>query len=45
MRTVDIPNLGLNIWTHKYELPQVNCLHSLTQPEITRQVPFKIMEI
>ena len=39
MRTVDIKNLEIKVCTWKNELPQGNCLHYLTQPEITRQRP------
>ena len=45
MRTVDIPNIDINVWTWKSEFPPGNYLLSLTQPEITRQRPFEIANI
>ena len=45
MRIVAIPNLSIKVWTRKCELPQGNFLRSLTQPEITRQTTFELMDI
>ena len=45
INTVAITNLEQKVWTWKIELPQGNFLHSLTQPEITRQIPFKRTDI
>ena len=45
MNRVAIPNLDVQIWTRKSELPQGDFLRSLTQPEITRQRPFKLIDI
>ena len=35
----------IHVWTRKSELPLGNFLRSLTQPEITRQRPFKLTDI
>ena len=35
----------IKFWTRKSELPQGNFLRSLTQPENTIQIPFKLMDI
>ena len=45
MNTVAIPNLDVKVWTQKNELSKGNLLRSLTQPEITRQRPFKLTYI
>ena len=45
MNTVAIPNLNVKVWTRKKELPQGNFLRSLISPKITRQRPFKLIEI
>ena len=45
MYTVAIPNLEVKVWTRKRELTQKNFLRYLTQPEITRQRPFKLTDI
>ena len=45
MNTVDIPNTDVKFWTQKNEFPLDNKLRYLTQTEITRQRPFKIMDI
>ena len=45
MNTVSIPNIDVKVWTRKSEFPQENFLRSLTQPEITRQRPFKLADI
>ena len=45
MNTITIPNLDVKVWTRKSELPQGNFLRSLTQPKISRQIPFKLIEI
>ena len=43
IRTVAIPNIDINVWTQKSDFPQGNLLRSLTQPDITRQITFKLM--
>ena len=45
MSTVSIPNIDINIFTRKSELPPGNFLDYLTQPEIKRQKPFKLTDI
>ena len=45
MRTADIPNLYVKVWTQKSELPQENFLCSITQPNISRQGPFELTDI
>ena len=45
MRTVDIKNIDINVWTRKIESPQTNLPHSLTHPEITRQRTFEFTRI
>ena len=42
MNTVAILNLDVKVWTQKGELPQGNFLSFLTQPKITRQIPFRL---
>ena len=45
INTVAIPNLDVNVWNQKIDLQQGNFPCSLTQPEITRQIPFEITYI
>ena len=45
MNTVPIKDIDVKVWTRKSDLTQGNLLHSLTQPGITRQRPFKLTEI
>ena len=45
MRTVSIPNIDIKFWTRKSYLPQGNFIHSLKQPEFTRQRPFELTYI
>ena len=40
MRTVAIPNIDVEVWKCKSELPQGNFLRSLTKFEITRPGSF-----
>ena len=44
MSTVGIPNLDVQFWTQKSDLPQGNLLRFLTQPEITIQ-KIELMDI
>ena len=43
--TVDITIIDVKFWTQKKYMPQFNYIFSLTQPEITRQIPFKLIYI
>ena len=45
MRTVDITNLDIKVWTQNNYFPQGNYLRSLTQPEITKQITFEPTDI
>ena len=45
MKKVAIPNIDIMFWNQKNNLPQGNYLISLTQHEITRHIPFKLMDI
>ena len=45
MKKVSIPNLEVKVWTCKSDFPQGNVLRSLTQTEITRQIPFELIYI
>ena len=45
MQKVSIKNIDFKVCTHKNDLPQSNYIHSLTQTAITRQIPFKLMDI
>ena len=45
MRTFDVPNSDIKVWTYKSELPPGTWICSLTQPEITRQITFEVTDI
>ena len=41
-KTVYFPNIDIKVFNRKSEFPQSNFLRSLTEPEITRKIPFKL---
>ena len=45
MRKVDIKNIDIKVWTWKNDFQLWNHLRSLTQPEIKRKIPVKLIGI
>ena len=45
MSRVDIPNLGVKVWTRKPDLRPVKYLCYLTQPATTRKILFELTDI
>ena len=45
MYRVAITNLNVKVWIRKSDYPQWNFLHHFNQPEIIRQIPFKLADI
>ena len=45
MYRVAITNLNVKVWIRKSDYPQWNFLHHFNQPEITRQITFKLADI
>ena len=45
MRKFSIPTIEVTVWNRKNEFQLGYYLRSLTQPEITRQIPFELIDI